>query len=67
MTDPQKSPAPRQPGQLDWRGAEHWSHAPGPCITCGGWTYLRNDAGDRQHKVCAEDASRRDRKGAEAA
>ena len=41
---------------LDWRDSSHWSPAARPCVSCERTTNLRNDAGDPQHKGCAEAA-----------
>jgi hypothetical protein len=39
---------------LDWRKRSHWSPRLAACRDCRGRTHLRDDAGQPQHKVCAE-------------
>jgi hypothetical protein len=39
---------------LDWRDSSHYGTVLRPCGTCGQGTRLLNDAGDPQHKTCAE-------------
>jgi hypothetical protein len=40
---------------LNWRDGSHYNGGrTGSCVSCGSGTWLLNDSGQPQHKVCAE-------------
>ena len=48
---------------LDWGDSSHYGGPLRPCGTCGHGTRTLSDAGDPQHKACAEYELEQSRKG----